>query len=142
MDLMQAFLLLKSLKENLPNDFAVEKKWVDDFHSILSAVESETGADLTPFRVPPGDIYNPWLACAFFLRVVLSIETVLLLAKQTINLFNQFHQLLSILFYGGLGTQGLPNAPASHLSIFGSLGDGQRNDKPHRPENTVGRTTF
>jgi|HubBroStandDraft_4_1064222.scaffolds.fasta_scaffold841385_1 hypothetical protein len=35
MDLTQAFSLLKSLQQNLPNEFAVEKKWVDDFHSIL-----------------------------------------------------------------------------------------------------------
>jgi len=58
MDLPQAYFLLKSLKENLPNH-EVGQKWVDDFHSILDTVEKETGADLSAFRVQQSDFYHP-----------------------------------------------------------------------------------
>jgi len=59
MDLPQAYFLLKSLKENLPEWPQVAPKWVDDFHAILDAVEEETDVDLSAFRVPEGDVYHP-----------------------------------------------------------------------------------
>ncbi len=59
MYLTQSFFLLKSLKENLPDEFRVEKKWVDDFHSILDTVEKETGFDLEAFRVGQDDLSRP-----------------------------------------------------------------------------------
>jgi len=40
MDLTQAFFLLQSLQQNIPNFSDVDQKWVGDFHSILDAVET------------------------------------------------------------------------------------------------------
>lgn len=57
MDLAQAYALLNSLKQNLPTTFEVERRWVDDFHSILDAVEKTTGADTYAFRVPPDELH-------------------------------------------------------------------------------------
>jgi hypothetical protein len=59
MDLTQSFFLLKSLKENLPDEFRIERKWVGDFHSILDTVEKETGFDLGAFRVGQDDLSRP-----------------------------------------------------------------------------------
>jgi hypothetical protein len=59
MDLAQAFFLLQSLRQNVPNSSQVGQKWVDDFHSILDTVEKETGANLTAFRVQQTDLYHP-----------------------------------------------------------------------------------
>ena len=63
------------------------------------------------------------------LYVALSIETILLLAKQTINLFYQFHQLLGVLLYGGLGTQGLPQLQLVTFQFRLQWGMGRQNDK-------------
>jgi|SRR5580658_10923901 hypothetical protein len=59
MDLAQAYFLLKSLKENTPDTFEVEQKWVDDFHTILDTVGKETGEDLLAFRVEANDLHHP-----------------------------------------------------------------------------------
>lgn len=59
MDLAQAYFLLKSLKDNVPDFHEVEQKWVDDFHGILEAVSKETGSDLTAFRVDASDLHHP-----------------------------------------------------------------------------------
>jgi hypothetical protein len=59
MDLAQAFFLLQSLRQNIPNFSDVEKKWVDDFHSILNTVEKETGSDLSAFRVQQSELHHP-----------------------------------------------------------------------------------
>jgi hypothetical protein len=44
MDLAQAFFLLQSLRQNIPNYGDVDQRWVTDFHSILDTVEKESGA--------------------------------------------------------------------------------------------------
>ena len=59
MDLAQAFFLMKALKGNLPAKSAVDQKWVTDFHSILEAVEKETGSDLSVFRVQSVALFHP-----------------------------------------------------------------------------------
>ncbi len=58
MDLAQAFFLLQSLKQNIPSYSEVEKKWVDEYHSILDTVETESGADLSAFRVQEADFHR------------------------------------------------------------------------------------
>jgi hypothetical protein len=50
-ELIKAYTLLSSLKQNLPNLYQVPKEWVDDYHSILDSVEKETGESLQEFRV-------------------------------------------------------------------------------------------
>jgi hypothetical protein len=59
MDLEQAYFLLQSLKQNIPNYSEVDQKWVVDFHSILDTVEKETGSDLNAFRVSQSDLHHP-----------------------------------------------------------------------------------
>jgi hypothetical protein len=53
--ILKSYALLSSLKQNLPNTFAVSKVWVDDFHAILTALERETGDSLEEFRVSDGE---------------------------------------------------------------------------------------
>ncbi len=59
MDFAQALSLLKSLKENIPNLSEIDKKWVDDFHHILAAIEKQTADDLSAFRIQDSDLYHP-----------------------------------------------------------------------------------
>ena len=64
MDLAQALFLLKSLQKNIPNDYEVDRKWVDDFHSILDSVEKDTEADLSAFRIQPSELHRRVLGTA------------------------------------------------------------------------------
>jgi hypothetical protein len=59
MDLAQAYFLLKSLKDNIPDHYEVEQSWVDDYHSILDTVAKETASDVTAFRVDASDLHHP-----------------------------------------------------------------------------------
>jgi len=66
MDLTQAFSLLKSLQQNLPHEFAAEKKWVDDFHSILDGelahLSPPFGDTTTTEAAPPIALFDGWEA--------------------------------------------------------------------------------
>lgn len=64
MDLAQALFLLQSLQKNIPTDYEIDRKWADDFHSILDRVEEETSADLKAFRIPPSDFHRRVLGTA------------------------------------------------------------------------------
>lgn len=64
MDLAQALFLLRSLRGNIPNDYEVDRKWADDFHSILDSVEEETQADLRAFRIQSSDVHRRVLGTA------------------------------------------------------------------------------
>ncbi|MGA2966828.1 MAG: hypothetical protein ABSD64_11495 [Terriglobales bacterium] len=57
-EIVKAYALLSSLKQNLPNTFEVTKEWVDDYHSILDSVEKETGESLEEFRIPDGELHR------------------------------------------------------------------------------------
>ncbi len=59
MDLTQAYFLLKSLKDNIPDTHEIDEKWVSDFHKILDTVEKETDSDLTAFRVDASELFHP-----------------------------------------------------------------------------------
>ncbi len=62
MDLAQAYFLLKSLKDNVPNSHEVDQQWVNDFHSLVDTVEKETGTDLAAFRVDGSELHHPVVA--------------------------------------------------------------------------------
>jgi hypothetical protein len=47
---------LVSLRGNLPQTERVDQKYVNEFHSILGELESDSGADLTTCRVPPAEL--------------------------------------------------------------------------------------
>ena len=62
MELAQAYFLLKSLKDNIPNHHEVDQHWVDDFHGLLDSIEKETGTSLSAFRVNQGELHHPVVA--------------------------------------------------------------------------------
>ena len=54
--LIEAYALLKGLRDNLPQADTVEEKYVAQFHQILGIREKVTGADLANFRVPASEV--------------------------------------------------------------------------------------
>jgi len=62
----EAYARLESLRDNLP-DFSVGEKYVREFHEILQLLEKDSGADLTRFRVPAGEV-KPRVTSANYLR--------------------------------------------------------------------------
>lgn len=50
-ELLRAFALISSLKENIPDDFEVSADWVIEYHNALDKVEKQIGKSLTEFRV-------------------------------------------------------------------------------------------
>ena len=59
MDWLQAVSLLQSLKDNIPDGHGVDKRWTDDFHLALDAIEKEIGVNLTAFHIPTSDFHHP-----------------------------------------------------------------------------------
>lgn len=55
-EVVKAYVLLSSLKQNIPTDFRVDQSWVGDFHSALQKIERATGVDLQEFRIPQEDL--------------------------------------------------------------------------------------
>ena len=55
-EVVKAYTLLSSLKQNLPQAFEVGKEWVDDFNSLLDTVEKWTGQSLQEYRVLEGEL--------------------------------------------------------------------------------------
>lgn len=57
-ELLKAYALLQSLRQNLPESFEVSREWVDDYHSRLDSLEKLSGQDLKEFRVPDSDLHR------------------------------------------------------------------------------------
>lgn len=55
--LAQAYARLKSLKENLPQTFEADSKYIEEYHQILDLLQKASGSDLSSFRVPADTIY-------------------------------------------------------------------------------------
>lgn len=55
-EIAKAYSLLSSMKQNVPDTFAVDQSWVNDFHSALEMVEQAINLDLQDFRVPQADL--------------------------------------------------------------------------------------
>jgi hypothetical protein len=55
--LAQAYARLKSLKENLPQAFEADSKYIEEYHQILDLLHNVSGSDLTSFKVPANMIY-------------------------------------------------------------------------------------
>jgi len=54
--LAQAYALLTALKANLPKNYTIEQKYVDQFHSVLNTLEKESGHKLDDFRIPSSEL--------------------------------------------------------------------------------------
>lgn len=52
----QAYALLTSLRDNLPKDFTIEEKYVEQFHAVLETLERESSHKLDSFRVPASEV--------------------------------------------------------------------------------------
>jgi len=57
-ELVKILARLTAVKKNIPTTHLVEKKYVEEFHDILSGLEKISGEDLQEFRVPNQEI-NP-----------------------------------------------------------------------------------
>jgi hypothetical protein len=56
-EIVKAYALLSSLKQNIPNNFQVDQKWVNDFHNALQKIESTVpGTSLQEFRISPEEL--------------------------------------------------------------------------------------
>jgi hypothetical protein len=71
-ELLKAYVMLKSLRDNVPSIFEVGPRWVQDYHSILDKIEKETGQNLTEFRIPLEEKRLPVSRFLFRLEAVLS----------------------------------------------------------------------
>lgn len=54
--ILRLYTRLVALKDNLPTRADVEEKYVREYHSILSDLESEIKTDLSEFKVPESEI--------------------------------------------------------------------------------------
>jgi hypothetical protein len=45
------------MKDNLPENFEVDQKYVEEYHQILDLLQSASGSDLENFRVPASEIH-------------------------------------------------------------------------------------
>jgi hypothetical protein len=101
MELAQAYFLLKSLKDNIPDRHELEQKWVDDYHSIVDAVAKETGADLNAFRVDASELHHPVIAAhrGFARRGRVVPGSVQYGSKTVIERSRLMHKLDAVLSY-------------------------------------------
>ncbi len=101
MELAQAYFLLKSLKDNIPDRHEVEQKWVDDYHSIVDAVAKEAGVDLTAFRVDASELHHPVISArrGFALRGRVVPGSVQYGSKTVIERSRLMHKLDAVLSY-------------------------------------------
>jgi hypothetical protein len=56
--LLRASSSIKALKANLPSDFELEERWVQEFNSAVGKIEASAGTDLTEFRVADADLHK------------------------------------------------------------------------------------
>src|SRR5262245_61998316 len=49
---MRGYSALISLKQNLPDHDQLEKRWVDEFHQIITRLEKTMNTSLEEFKVP------------------------------------------------------------------------------------------
>ena len=55
--LAQAYARLQAMKDNLPKNYEVDQKYVQEFHQILDTLQAASGSDLKNFRVPQNEIH-------------------------------------------------------------------------------------
>jgi len=51
-EIMRAFALISSIKENITKDYQVSEDWVIEYHNALDKVEKALEISLDDFRVP------------------------------------------------------------------------------------------
>ena len=57
-EVAQAYARLKSMQDNLPKHFEVDRKYVAEYHAILDLLQTASGSNLSGFRVPDTDIHD------------------------------------------------------------------------------------
>ena len=50
--ILRAYSMLASLKQNVPDEYEVSSRWVDEFHQAVEQLERSLGKELRQFRVP------------------------------------------------------------------------------------------
>ena len=58
-EIMRAFALINSIKENIPKNYEVIEGWVIEYHNALDKVEKEMGKSLLEFRVLEKNLKSP-----------------------------------------------------------------------------------
>ncbi len=56
--ILRAYATINSLRENVPNEYEVEERWVMEFNSAVAKVESALKTGLEEFKVPPDALYR------------------------------------------------------------------------------------
>ncbi len=56
--LTQAYARLKAMKDNLPDNYEVDQKYLDEYHQILDLLQTASGSDLKAFRVQASEIHR------------------------------------------------------------------------------------
>ena len=55
-ELLRAYVLLKSLRNNIDQIGSVPEKYVNEYHTILEKIEKNVNITLTEFRIPEPEI--------------------------------------------------------------------------------------
>jgi len=55
-EILRAYSLLNALKENLPDIYEIEERWVKEYNNALAKITTATGMDLTDFKLSSDDL--------------------------------------------------------------------------------------
>lgn len=56
--LLRSYAILSGLKQNLPEGYEVEERWVREFHVAVDGIEKTTGLNLAEFKVAQTELYR------------------------------------------------------------------------------------
>lgn len=58
-EILRGYSILSSLKSNIPDNYEIEKYWVDEYHFAIEKLEKSTNIDLSDFYVPDHRLHYP-----------------------------------------------------------------------------------
>lgn len=58
-EILRAYSIISSLKSNIPDNYEIEKYWVDQYHAAIEKLEKSTNIDLSDFRIPDNRLDHP-----------------------------------------------------------------------------------
>ncbi|MBI2069017.1 MAG: hypothetical protein HYT79_00300 [Elusimicrobia bacterium] len=64
-EIARSYSLLSSLKNNIPNAFEVEERWVSQYNAAIEKIEKVIGADLSEFKILSSDLYRSVSSSSF-----------------------------------------------------------------------------
>ncbi len=58
----RAYVRVKSLRDNLPND-NIKESYINDYHDIVSILEKTLNINLSEFKIPPSEVKHREISC-------------------------------------------------------------------------------